>query len=159
MSKVQPCPCGSGEGYPVCCGHYIEAGALASCAEALMRSRYVAYSQNNEEYLLKTWHASTRPEKLALAPSSVPKWISLSVIKTKNGGVNDSSGTVEFIARYEENGQPGQLHEVSRFVKEGGQWFYVGGDIKAADVKLPKVSRNAPCPCGSGKKYKRCCGA
>jgi preprotein translocase subunit SecA len=39
-------------------------------------------------------------------------------------------------------------------------------DSESAAEKKPetvrkdaKVSRNAPCPCGSGKKYKKCCGA
>ncbi|MBW8001634.1 MAG: preprotein translocase subunit SecA [Planctomycetes bacterium] len=35
------------------------------------------------------------------------------------------------------------------------------GEQKVKQIKLeqPKVGRNEPCPCGSGKKYKKCCGA
>ena len=95
-----------------------------------MRSRYTAYTLGDEPYLLKTWHPSTHPGagKLDLDPST--KWIGLSVLSTNDGRENDSEGTVEFKARYKIGGKAYRMHETSRFVKEGGQWFYVAGEMK-----------------------------
>ena len=64
-TTASPCPCGSGQDYDACCGR-LHAGALASDAEALMRSRYCAYVRGNADYLLATWHPTTRPAQLTL---------------------------------------------------------------------------------------------
>ncbi|MHB9117246.1 MAG: YchJ family protein [Burkholderiales bacterium] len=148
------CPCGSGASFAACCGRYLERGVVAPTAEALMRSRYSAYVLNNEAYLLATWHASTRPVELNLAADTLA-WLGLDVKRTEAGQPDDSEGIVEFSARYLCDGKEGKLSEFSRFVQEGGRWFYLGGEL-GADTSA-KVGRNAPCPCGSGKKYKRCC--
>jgi SEC-C motif-containing protein len=109
-----------------------------------MRSRYSAYVLKNSDYLRATWHPSTRPAGLDISDDETP-WQRLLIVST-------GEEFVEFAAFY----QGGQLHERSRFAREGGRWFYLDGEL------LPpledKVGRNAPCPCGSGKKYKRCCG-
>ena len=120
-------------------------------AEELMRSRYSAYVLNDFDYLRRSWHAPTRPARLQ--PDQDIRWTGLTVLACQAGQPGDRSGRVEFIARYEHRGQPGQVHEDSRFVFEQGQWFYVDGDLRNAD----KVGRNDPCPCGSGRKYKKCC--
>ena len=96
----------------------------ASTAEQLMRSRYTAYTLRCESYLLKSWHASTRPQQLELDKDPV-KWIGLKVIKTDGGMAGDTEGIVEFVARYKVNGKAHRLQEISRFVYEQGQWFYV----------------------------------
>lgn len=98
-------------------------------AEQLMRSRYCAYTLRREDYLLRTWHASTRPAVLDLAAAT--KWLGLEVVRCEAGAETDMRGVVEFVARYKHNGRAGRLHEVSRFVREAGQWYYVDGDIVA----------------------------
>ena len=89
-----------------------------------MRSRYSAYVLNLADYLLATWHASTRPTREELAQDPASKWLGLDVKKhTPNG----NNATVEFVARYKVGGRAHRLHEVSRFVREDGKWFYVDG--------------------------------
>jgi len=146
------CPCGSGKTYRDCCAPLHRGESLAPSAEALMRSRYSAYVLKLGDYLAATWHCSTRPVPLDITGDATP-WQRLRIIATEKGGETDSEGVVEFAADY----SGGQLHERSRFVREQGQWFYVGGEI-LPPVAAAKVGRNDPCPCGSGRKYKKCCG-
>lgn len=120
-----------------------------------MRSRYTAFVLGATDHLQGTWHPSTRLAYLDM--ENAPQWTGLEIRRTVGGGEADDRGTVEFVARYRTNGRPGALHETSRFLREDGRWYYVDGDIHEAPcARTP--SRNAPCPCGSGKKYKRCCG-
>ncbi len=92
-----------------------------------MRSRYTAYVLNDAAYLLETWHATTRPALLDLASEPAARWLGLKVLACAGGGDNDSSGTVEFVARRKVGGRAARLHEVSRFVRQEGRWFYVDG--------------------------------
>ena len=85
-----------------------------------MRSRYTAYAIQNEQYLLDSWHASTRPESIGLDPAA--KWIRLKIL-------NSNTDHVEFIATYRLQGKAHKLHETSCFVFEGGKWFYLDGVI------------------------------
>jgi SEC-C motif-containing protein len=118
------CPCGSGLAYANCCGRF-HAGALhlqAPSAEALMRSRYSAYVLGLHDYLLATWHTNTRPAALEPDPPGL-KWLGLEV---RGHAVQDADhATVEFVARNKLAGRAARLHEVSRFVREDGRWFYV----------------------------------
>jgi SEC-C motif-containing protein len=153
-----PCPCGSGKKHADCCGPLLAGETNASSAEALMRSRFCAYASDDFAYLAKSWHKSTRPRDLGPDDDGLV-WTQLEVLNTTGGQQGDSSGTVEFIAHYLINDKhKGQMREVSDFVFEDGQWFYVDGkQLKGEPVKSDKVGRNEPCPCGSGKKYKKCC--
>ena len=126
MVKLSECPCCSGKGYAGCCGPYIDGNEPAPTAEALMRSRYTAYTFLNEEYLLATWHASMRPERLGLADETPTKWLGLEVKRYEQSDADHA--VVEFVARYKINGRAHRLHEVSRFVREEGRWYYVDGD-------------------------------
>jgi SEC-C motif-containing protein len=92
-----------------------------------MRSRYTAFVLNNAAYLLETWHATTRPPALDLAREAATRWLGLKILACQGGGSNDPAGTVEFVARYKVGGRAVRLHEVSRFVKQDGRWFYVDG--------------------------------
>jgi len=122
---VTPCPCGRGPGYADCCGR-LHAGQPAPDAESLMRSRYSAYVLGLEDYLLATWHPSTRPEALNLAEGPAPKWLGLDV---KARSTDGERATVEFVARCRVGGGSAQrMHELSRFVREAGRWYYVDGD-------------------------------
>ena len=125
-------PCGSGQAYAVCCGAFIDNGALPATAERLMRSRYSAYVLAREDYLLRTWHGSTRPAQLGLQDAGPVKWLSLKILRCEAGGVDDREGIVEFMARYQVNGRAERLHEVSRFVRDASQWLYVDGRIAPA---------------------------
>jgi SEC-C motif domain protein len=126
MKPDDPCPCGHARPYRNCCGrwHEGEFALQAPDAEALMRSRYSAYVLGLGDYLLATWHASTRP--VAMTPEEAGlRWLGLTV---KYHGINDDAhATVEFVARSKLAGRAQRLHEVSRFVCEGGRWFYVDG--------------------------------
>jgi SEC-C motif-containing protein len=121
------CPCGSGKTYADCCGRYLDAGEHAPTAEALMRSRYTAYTLGREDYLLATWHASTRPPGLGLAADVPAKWLGLEVKRHEQQDAGHA--IVEFVARHKVQGRAHRLHETSRFVREAGRWFYVDGDI------------------------------
>ncbi len=94
-----------------------------------MRSRYSAYVLKRGDYLLATWHASTRPAHLALATQQpAPTWLGLSVKRHTSDG---DHAIVEFIARLRYGGGSAQrMHEISRFVREDGHWFYIDGEIR-----------------------------
>ena len=119
-----PCPCGSRLAYARCCWRW-HAGEAAADAESLMRSRYAAYVLKLKDYLLATWHPQTRPRELDLAAS--PRWLGLKVLRHEASGAD--AAIVEFSARCKAGGRTREMHEVSRFVRENGRWFYVDGDI------------------------------
>ena len=122
FKEKEVCPCESGRAYTDCCAKFIEAGQQPETAEQLMRSRYSAYVLQREDYLLRTWHASTRPLELNL---DKVQWLGLQLRCTQAGSVTDREGVVEFVARYKRQGRAERLHETSRFVRDEGQWFYV----------------------------------
>lgn len=142
MSKKSPastgCPCG-GPALATCCGPYIDGAAIAPTAETLMRSRYTAYGQRNEPYLLATWHASTRPTEPLFGDEEKMQWLGLEVKSAlrlrqrKAADTDPNRDTVEFVARFKVGGRAERLHEVSNFVREPDaadgalRWFYVDG--------------------------------
>jgi SEC-C motif-containing protein len=124
-----PCPCDLGAAYERCCGRF-HTGALhlqAPDAASLMRSRYSAYVLGRNDYLLATWHASTRPASLAADPAGI-RWLGLEL--KRHAHSDDDHATVEFVARSKLGGRAHRLHEISRFVREGGRWYYVDGDLR-----------------------------
>jgi SEC-C motif-containing protein len=121
------CPCGSKKNVTDCCARYVDSNQAAPTAEALMRSRYTAYTLQREDYLLASWHPSTRPAALGLTEDTSTKWLGLEVKRHEQQ--DPDHAIVEFVARYKVNGRAHRLHEVSRFVREDGRWFYVDGDI------------------------------
>jgi len=123
MKQDAPCPCGTGKSFVQCCGLYLSGKNSAPNAPALMRSRYTAYTLDDETYLQKTWHASTRPA-LQQDKQEPCKWIGLTIISQHQ---EDQHATVEFVAKYKVNGRAQQLQEISNFVQEDGAWFYVDG--------------------------------
>jgi len=128
VTTVPQCPCGSGRTLGRCCGPYLAGRKHAPTAEALMRSRYSAYTQQDADYLMRTWHPSTRPEEIDLTGEVL--WQFLQVVRTEAGGPKDRNGLVEFVAHYKVQGQPGRLHEVSRFQRRGPRWYYVDGELQ-----------------------------
>ncbi|MEK7434683.1 MAG: YchJ family protein [Cyanobacteriota bacterium] len=157
----EKCPCCSDLLYSECCEPLIKKISLPKTAEKLMRSRYSAYAKTEIEYLINTTHESKRGlynAKTMTEWSVNAQWLKLEIISTKDGLIHDNLGQVEFIAHYRQNGIQEFLHELSYFKKENDQWFYVNG-INPVKKIIPKtkVGRNDPCPCGRGKKYKKCC--
>ncbi|PIB34455.1 hypothetical protein BFP72_03000 [Reichenbachiella sp. 5M10] len=155
------CPCCSKKTYAECCEPIILQQS-APTALALMRSRYTAYAVGQANYLYQTTHASKRAQQTVdeLAQWSTDNtWTKLEIIAVEHGRIHDSHGIVEFKAYFADaKGLEQVLHERSSFLQEEDGWYYVDGvfDPEAIDL-TKKVSRNDPCPCGSGKKYKKCC--
>ena len=128
------CPCNPAVAYADCCGPLHAGATRAATAEALMRSRYSAYVRGDAGYLLATWHASTRPATLALDDAGT-LWLGLAVKRHASTGLDRAgraTATVEFVARYRAGGgRAVRLHELSRFVREDGAWFYLDGSFPA----------------------------
>ena len=128
-TKQDPCPCDSGLPYAACCGRW-HAGLQylqAPDASHLMRSRYSAFVLGLTDYLLETWHSSTRPAELEPDPPGL-KWLGLQVRSEHQNAPDEAF--VEFVARTRLNGKAQRLHETSRFVREQGRWFYVDGEFR-----------------------------
>lgn len=121
------CPCLSGNPYVECC-EPLHAGAAAPTAERLMRSRYSAFVYGLGDYLLRTWHPRTRPDTIDLADDD-RRWTRLDILSTRSGGPFDTTGQVAFRAWWRTEDDRGVLEETSDFVREGGRWYYVDGDV------------------------------
>jgi len=164
---MKNCHCGSGREYPDCCEPYIAGRAKAPTAEALMRSRYSAYAERAIDYIIGTCVVKGAKDnadyKSTRDWSERSTWLGLKIVSTEKGGPEDVEGTVEFEASYERDGLRDLHKEKATFKRENGSldgaWLYDEGTVAAHTVvrAAPKVGRNEPCPCGSGKKYKRCC--
>lgn len=146
MPKKPPspatCPCG-GPSLAACCGPYLDGSAIAPTAEALMRSRYTAYTRGDEAYLRASWHASTRPNEPIVGKDEKLQWLGLEVksalrLRQRKAESPDRDAapdrdTVEFVAHCKVNGRAQRLHEVSNFVREQGadgpRWYYVDGSF------------------------------
>jgi SEC-C motif-containing protein len=152
--------------YDVCCRPYVEGAAPAPTAEALMRSRYSAFAVGAIDHLVETIAPEARGDldRNSIADwSKTSKWTGLDIVATEAGQPGDATGVVEFIAHFTRGGKAEAHHERStfRFDKPAGRWYFVDGAKPKGKpvVHEVKVGRNDPCPCGSGKKYKKCCGA
>tara|TARA_Y100001934_G_scaffold60610_1_gene75109 strand:+ start:2157 stop:2693 length:537 start_codon:yes stop_codon:yes gene_type:complete len=172
-NKMKDCPCGSNFPYTDCCGPLIRGTSFADTAEDLMRSRYTAFTENNWEYLVLTSHPQEKKEMARLESTLVDqgaKWKRLEITRTLKGGREDNEGQVDFVAHYVRAGTSEELRESSKFYKINGHWVYSRKDsilspVPVTSMEKPKtlirdkakVGRNDPCPCGSGKKYKKCC--
>jgi SEC-C motif-containing protein len=155
------CPCGSDVDAKACCEPIIAGDTQARAAVDLMRARYTAFvtGRMNGDFVRKT----TAPETRSIA-SGVPSphigGLDLEIRNVVGGGPDDQTGTVEFVARLVVDGRADVHHEISRFRRDAGQWVYIDGSFptNAKAKPVTKIGRNDPCPCGSGKKFKQCCG-
>lgn len=160
---MRPCPCLSQRSYEECCQPYLDGTSAPKTAEALMRSRYTAFTQGNMEYIGQTHDPKTRKDLDLDANqkwADESEWLGLKILSTKAGKEDDVSGHVEFIASYRDTTAERQHHELATFRQEDGQWFFVGGHPPKQETytrEAPKIGRNDPCFCGSEKKYKKCC--
>ncbi len=158
------CPCCSGKKYAECCQPILEGTKKAPTAEALMRARYSAYVVHNIDFIINTCETGEQiaeiDRKATEDWSNKSTWHGLKIISTQKGGENDDEGIVEFEATYTQKGIRDVHHEIGGFRKVDGEWKYAEGYLRPTTVVREgrKIGRNEPCPCGSGKKYKQCCG-
>ena len=159
------CPCDDKAYYVSCCEPIIKGAAKAASAEALMRARYTAYTQTEIKFLKESMHPKIREEFDEASVrewSTQAEWQGLEIVATENGGENDKEGLVEFIAFYSVDEEDEQHHEWATFKKDdAGSWFFFDSKVNSVETIVrdePKTGRNDPCTCGSGKKFKKCCG-
>lgn len=158
------CACGSGKSYTDCCSEYVTEAKMAPTAEALMRSRYTAYALEEVDYLVNSQAPESRKpslEREILRFSQAAEFEGLDIEATELGKPGDATGVVEFTAKYLVEGRRHVMRERSnfRFDTEENRWFYVNGSSAPTTRGDKKVGRNDPCPCGSGKKFKKCCAS
>jgi SEC-C motif-containing protein len=158
------CPCGSGATAEACCLPIIRGTNQAETAEALMRARYSAYVLSEIDFLLESVHPDHREglERTGIEEwSKSSTWKGLEILDTHEGGPDDDTGTVTFVARYTADSTNHEHHERAQFDRVDGRWHFTKALEDAVETirrTEPKVGRNDPCPCGSGKKYKKCHG-
>jgi SEC-C motif domain protein len=156
------CPCGSGASFDTCCGPIIKGTRESETAEELMRARYSAFVTGAIDFIVASTHSRTRKEidlTFIREWSETSTWHGLEIFETKQ--VNDDKAFVSFEAQFTQKGEDHRHRERSLFERENGQWRFVTGDeLKNPTVRYetPPPGRNDPCPCGSGKKYKKCHG-
>ena len=157
------CPCGSGIHFSECCEPIIQGARESETAEELMRARYSAFVTHAIDFIVASTHTRTRKEidlPFIREWSETSDWHGLEIIDTKQ--VNDNKAFVSFEARFTQGGEEQRHRERSLFEREDGEWRFVTGDeLKNPTVRYetPPPGRNDPCPCGSGKKYKKCHGS
>ena len=160
---MSDCPCGSSDAFDACCGPYIRGERAAPTAEALMRSRYTAYASAEVGYITRTHDPETldqHDEDQAREWAEGSEWLGLEILWTTAGDADSEEGEVEFVARYRAGDEEHEHRERSSFVRRGGQWYFHDGRVMGPPQRRveARVGRNDPCPCGSGKKFKKCCG-
>lgn len=158
------CHCGNEKSYAECCEPLINGKRKAETAEELMRGRYSAFVEEEIDFIMDT----VSPDQTDIMNRDAVKkwakntnWIKLEIVRTENGQKKDSDGVVEFKAYSNVDGVTHVHHENASFVKKRGKWYFEDGVPVPAEQVIrnnPKVGRNDPCTCGSGKKYKKCCG-
>lgn len=155
---MNKCACGSSIDYLDCCGMYLSGKTRPKTPEALMRSRYTAYSRADIDYIKKTMQGKPLinfNEAEAKHWAASVQWMGLNVLNNPREVAEENIGFVEFIATYIDKGALKTIHEISQFRCIEGAWFYIDGEQQGG-VKPQKISRNAPCPCGNKKKFKNC---
>jgi SEC-C motif-containing protein len=158
---MQYCPCGTHRAYLDCCGIFISHQKLPATPEELMRSRYTAYNLGHIDYIADTMRSPAADDfdiEASREWARKIKWTGLKVVKATQ---NAATGFVEFFAYYYHDNKKCVLHEYSEFNCENGKWYYVNGTQPNKQMHsdlLEKIGRNDVCPCGSKKKYKKCCG-
>lgn len=164
------CLCSSGSDFQSCCGPILANSRSAGTAEELMRARYSAYATKNIDFVITSTLPASRSSsdfEAMRAWAEQAEWSGLEVVSTNKGQGEDNQGEVEFIARYKLSGVSHQHHEKSLFIKKDDSWFFKDGTVLYSGpsekptpvVNATKTGRNDPCSCGSGRKFKKCCGA
>lgn len=164
MQEDSLCPCCSGKNFLDCCQDIIAGSKIAKTPLELMRSRYSAHVYKNMPHIVRTMRNKALklfdPDKTKEEWFEKCEWTKLEIIDAPETGKHDKEGIVEFKAYYNFDGSEHILHERSKFMKLDNQWYYVSGQKKNPAIETAnKIGRNDDCVCGSGKKYKKCCGS
>jgi SEC-C motif-containing protein len=146
------CPCKSSKLFGACCSSILVDHSLAATPEMLMRSRFTAFVIEDSAFLLRSWDNSTRPQSIHFENNIV--WLRLIIEDAPQPLPGDSAGTVTFRAYFIQNDKFVEMKEQSTFTRKRGLWFYLNGELT---LQEKPISFKDKCPCGSGKKYKRCC--
>jgi SEC-C motif domain protein len=159
----EPCPCGTQKPFAQCCEPVLKGERDPISAEELMRARYSAFVRQEIDFILNSVSPSRRKDfdRGGIEEwSRNSEWAGLEIVSTEKGGPQDDTGKVEFIARYTQNGEKQEHHEQASFVKLTGKWYFDDGRTPPVKQVIagPKIGRNDPCHCGSGKKFKKCHG-
>ncbi len=156
------CPCGSGKPYGDCCEPIITGSRPARTAEQLMRARYSAHVVAQMDFVFESTHPAHRKgydHQGAREWAEKSEWLGLEIISIQAGGEDDETGEVEFIARYHDKSGNHDHHERAMFKRKDGIWLFTDGvRVRPRPITVEKIGRNDPCKCGSGLKYKKCCG-
>jgi SEC-C motif-containing protein len=159
---MEKCPCGSGIDFSACCQPVIRGKKAARTAEQLMRARYSAHVNVDVDFLYDSTHPDYRKDydhKGTRIWAENSEWHGLEILETRLGGPDDEQGEIEFIARFRDKEGLRNHHERGQFKKKQGRWLFTDGTmVKAKPLSVSKTGRNDPCTCGSGLKYKKCCG-
>lgn len=159
---MNSCPCGSGNEYNACCQPIIIGKKTAETAEQLMRARYAAHVKVEVDFLFDSTHPDHREgydQEGTRTWAENSEWRGLEIINVMQGGPEDKEGEVEFIARFRDKEGVRSHHERGQFKRKGKKWLFAEGImVKSQPLSSNKVGRNDPCTCGSGQKYKKCCG-
>jgi SEC-C motif-containing protein len=156
---MNDCPCKSGQEFDACCGALLK-GTLASTPEALMRARFTAFVTGDIDFLERTMAGAALEDYDRHAVEKAMAGVEGQGVEVRAASSDGDEASVEYIARFKSNGKPIAHHERASFQRRDGVWLYVDGEVnpKGPPRQVDKVGRNDPCPCGSGKKYKKCCG-
>jgi len=158
------CHCGKGSSFESCCAPFLKKTKKPQTAEELMRSRYSAFVEGDIDYVMDTHDPDTRGQIDRDGTAQWAKeseWLGLEILEVEKGQAEDTFGRVDFCATYKLRGTQVDHRESATFRKHDGTWLFVDGEqIAGPPIKRdgPKVGRNDPCSCGSGKKFKKCCG-
>jgi len=156
------CPCGSGSDYAACCEPIINGKKTAETAEQLMRARYSAHEKVAVDFIFETTHPDHREgydHKGTKKWAEESEWHGLEILETIDGGPKDDSGEVVFAAKFRDKSGLRTHQERAQFKRKGKKWLFTDGTmVKGQPLSVTKIGRNDPCSCGSGQKYKKCCG-
>ncbi len=161
---MNECPCSSGKMYQDCCEPLLTGTRKAETAEELLRARYSAHVKLEMDFVKDTTHpdqVSRYEPATAKSWAEKSEWDRLEVVDIEGGGPDDETANIEFVAHFRQKDKLKTHHELANFKRHEGEWFFYDGQgvvPKQVVRQQPKVGRNEPCPCGSGKKYKKCCG-
>lgn len=158
------CPCGSTSAYTACCEPRIRGTAAIETAEHLMRARYSAFAKQEVDFIVATVLPEQRKkiDRTTIEQwSKHSTWKGFEIVGKDGGGPSDEEGHVEFIAKYALGTVEQEHREKSHFVKREGRWYFDPARSKQPELEPARkatAGRNDPCPCGSGQKFKKCCG-
>lgn len=159
---MNSCPCGSGNEYAVCCEPIISGKKAAETAEQLMRARYSAHVKVEVDFLLESTHPDCRKgydHEGTRDWAENSDWHGIEILETVQGGPEDQEGEVVFAVRFHDKDGLRTHRERAQFKRKDKCWFFSEGImVNSQPISSSKVGRNDPCPCGSGTKYKKCCG-